>query len=388
MERSHGSAAAGLAAVCVLLLVVPPGCSQKTPAPDAPPMLRVGHVGHDHHLALYVAAQEGERFRQRYGVHLQLLKEQEVYDLVEGGKTLARLRLIKVAGGSNLPTTLARGELDVGLGAIVPAIKLADAGEPLKLLSPLQADGDMLVMRKDSPISDWPAFVAAAKSSGRPLKIGYKAPLATAKMVFEGALAAEAIPFGHDPVAVPTGVLMMDFGSESSPIPLLATGALDGFVMNQPGPALAEDKGAGKIVCQLRDLPPKGKWVDHPCCVVMAREQAIRDHPQALRAFLKIIHLGTQMIRDEPGLAVEHAHRWTGCSLSVERASVPTVTYGTEFTESWLRGLRTWRLAVKDLGFFQGKFKAMDAEQFIKEFCHFDLCGEAARELRDKGWLK
>ena len=41
------------------------------------PVLKVGHVGHDHQIALYVAADEGKALYKTYGVYLEKLKDQQ-----------------------------------------------------------------------------------------------------------------------------------------------------------------------------------------------------------------------------------------------------------------------------------------------------------------------
>ena len=286
------------------------------------PVLKVGHVGHDHQLALYVAALEGQRFKTEYGVYLDEVKPREVYDLVDGDGVLARLHLVKVGGGSRMPAAMSRGEISIGLGGVAAVAKFADGGSPFKIILPLQTDGDMLVMQKDSPVTDWASFVVAANAGGKPLRIGYKAPVAVAKLVFERALAEEGVPYGYDAADVTTGVLLVNFGSENSPIPLMESGAIDGFVMNQPGVAVSVRKGLGKVVAELRDLPPEGKWRDHPCCCVSATEDTLEKRPDAIKAFLKVIVLATQLIDDDPELAIQCASRWTKYDEETERAVV------------------------------------------------------------------
>lgn len=288
-------------------------------AESTPPLLKIGHVGHDHHLALYVAALEGQRFERSYGIHLKEISPREIYDLTVSNTPVARLRLIKVEGGALMPAALGRGEIDVGLGGLTAVAKLADNGQPFKVISPLQTGGDMLVMRKGSTLTNWAAFVAAAKAPGKPIQIGYKAALAVAKVVFEGALKAEGISYGYDATKSDVRVILVNFSSEASPVPLLESGALDGFVMNQPAAALAAHKGAGQVVAELAELPPVGKWRDHPCCVVVATEPTLKAQPEAIKAFLKVLLLSTQLMQQDQALAIDCASRWTKNERAVGR---------------------------------------------------------------------
>jgi len=386
MARTRTTAAAlFLAGVAAAVLI---GCQGEPPAKTDAPSIKLGHVGHDHHLALYVAALEGERFKNDFGIYLEEVKAKEVYDLVDGERTLARLNFIKVGGGSRMPAAMSRGEIEVGLGGVVPVAKFADGGQPLKILCPLQTDGDMLVMQKDSPVADWASFVKAAKEGEKPLTIGYKAPVAIAKLVFERALVAEGIAYGYDATDPKARVILVNFGSEASPIPMMETRAIDGFVMNQPGVAVAVAKGLGKVVSELRDLPPKGKWINHPCCCICATEQTLQAHRDAVKGLLKVILLATQLINTNQDLAIDCATRWTKYDLAVEKDSVPTITYLAEPTDSWVTGMKTWAEMAKDVELFTGKYADASPEAFVDDLLDLTLVREAARELREKGLLK
>ena len=393
MKRTYCNALT-LAVLASLALSVLAGCSGEPgdePAGAAAggqvPTLRLGHVGHDHHLALYVAALEGERFKTDYGTYLKEVKPREVYDLVDGGKRLARLQFLKVGGGSRMPAAMSRGEIAIGLGGVTAVAKFADQGQPFKILAPLNTDGDMLVMQTDSPIGDWAAFVKAAKKAEKPLRIGYKAPVAVAKLVFERALVAEGIPYGYDRGDTETGVILVNFGSEKSPIPLMESGAIDGFVMNQPAVAVAEHKGLAKTVAHLRDLPPEGKWVNHPCCCVSATEETMAAHPDVLKGLLKVILLSTHLINTNQDLAIDCASRWTKYEKAIEQASVPTITYIAEPTDSWVTGMKTWAEMVKEVNLFKDKYAGATPQAFVADVLDLALVREAARELREKDLL-
>ncbi len=377
-----------LAVLLTGLALSPLACRKPARQSVAPPLLRVAHVGHDHHLALYVAALESARMEQAGGPFLREVQAGEVYDLIKDGRPLARLRLLKVAGGAGMPAAMTRGEVDVGLGSVSAVLKFADDGRPIRIIAPLQTDGDMLVLRKDSPANDWASFIQLAKSSPGPLKIGYKAPIACAKMIFEVALHAEGVRSGPDASDGVTRVILINLGSEKSPLPMLESGSIDGFVMNQPAPAVAVHKGLGKVVADLRDLPPKGKWVDHPCCCVAAEESVVRARGEPLRALLQVLMLGAELIRSDQALAVDCAARWTKMPVEVERTSIPTVGYVSEPTETWLAGMRVWAEMVQGIGFFKGTFANKPPGQVVREACSLDLCRSAAAELRAKGRIR
>ncbi len=59
-------------------------------------------------------------------------------------------------------------------------------------------------------------------------------------------------------------------------VPALASGSIAGFIVADPFNALAEVKGAGRILRFTGDV-----WRDHACCVTVVRESLVSDSPQA-----------------------------------------------------------------------------------------------------------
>lgn len=90
--------------VGLLFLTLFAACGVDEPAPQEKvdvnelPLLRVGHVNQDHHLALYVAALKGEGFKDS-GVWLTETKPKELYVLhTENGGPIAQVQLVKSKG--------------------------------------------------------------------------------------------------------------------------------------------------------------------------------------------------------------------------------------------------------------------------------------------------
>lgn len=365
------------------------GCGRsESPAPvptvgEAPaakdlPRITIGHVGHDHQIALYVAALDPQAVEQACGVSLAVKKEGEVYDLVEKGEPLAELHLVKVGGGSMMPAAMERGEIDVGLGGIPAVMSFVDQGQSFKVLCPLNLDGDMLLMRPELGVEDWAGFVAFVKASAKPVKIGYKAPVAVAQLVLQGALDAEGIPWGEAGVA--GGVELVNCRGGGKIVPSLEKGMIDGAVINEPFGSIAEEKGVGKVVCLLSDLPPEGRWKNHPCCCVCATESAIAEHRRALVSFLRLVHGTTELIHRDPTRAAELAAAWTKNELEVEQRSVPRIVYTTDPGDDYRTGLRTWLGIMNELDQFEGSLKGVDFDTAFELGHDLSLYEEMLRE--------
>jgi len=346
------------------------------------PVLRVGHVGHDHQIALGVAALKGQAFQADCGVWFQELKPREVYILHERETPLAELHLIKVQGGSAMPAAMERGELDIGLGGVPAVAFFVDRGNDFKILAPLNTDGDMLVMRKNFEAAHWQDFVRLVKQAEKPLIIGYKAPVAVAKLVFERGLMAEGIAFGAPQEQTDTKIRLTNLQGQKNMIPSLASGAVDGFVTNEPAASRAEVIGCGRVVCDLADLPPEGKWRNHPCCCVAARAEAITQHSNILVALLKAIVAATEQINNDKVQAAELASQWTKTPLEVESRSVPHIRYLATPSPEWRRGMTVWIEMMQEMDTFQERFADLEADKVMDRLCDFTLISRAQNELK------
>lgn len=348
--------AAGIMAFLLLALTV----AFAGAADRDTPTIRVGHVGHDHQIALYVAAEAGRALEKNYGVYFRELKPQEVYELYDKGRLVADVHLIKVGGGAKMPAALEQGHIDVGLGGLGPVIKFVDKGSPIKVVAPLNNDGDALVLRNDFVAATWQDFITTVKKAGKPVRIGFKDPLANAYMIFIRALSAEGIRYGQESVGAdgkPVQVIMLNLQGEENALPSLDSGIVDGVVVNEPSPSIIVHKKIGRRLANLSDLPPQGKWKGHPCCVVAASDAALKEKRQIIKSLLKAIAGGGDlMARDmEKGLAAEGA--WTRTAREVGRKSIMNVTYVVRPDEKWVKGVDTWIGMMISSGQLQKRLK-------------------------------
>jgi sulfonate transport system substrate-binding protein len=352
----------------------------------AQPVVNIGHVGHDHQIALGVAALKGKAMQTQCGVWLKELKSRQVYELCDDSKVLAELHLHKVKGGSAMPAAMERGDLQIGCGGVAAVAFFVDKGNDFKIISALNTDGDMLVMRKDFGASSWADFVAKAKVREKPLVIGYKAPVAVAKLIFERGLIAEGIAFGGGDAKAGQAikVRMVNLLGQKNMVPSLAAGVIDGFVTNEPAASKAEYKKVGRIVCDLADLPPKGKWRFHPCCCVAARSEIIKQHPEVLTALMKLMLVSTDIINADKKAAAKMASTWTKQQLEVEMSSVPNICYVCAPSKDWKEGMKTWISMMQEMGTFKKRFARKRPATVLDELCDFSFIEKAQAELKPK----
>jgi NitT/TauT family transport system substrate-binding protein len=208
--------------------------------------------------------------------------------------------------------------------------------------------------------SDWAGFVKLVKESPRPLRIGYKDPMANAFLIFTRALAEEGIRFGQEPATadgIPVQIITMNLQGDENTLPSMEAGLVDGVVANEPMPSLLVHRKVGRRVADLSLLPPAGKWKDHPCCVVAANEHSLREKRHMVTSLLKVIAAGSDILmRDRAkGLAAET--RWTKTPPAVGEESIVHVSYVARADKTWLASVDTWSEMMISSKTFQKNLK-------------------------------
>ena len=347
------------------------------------PVLTVGHVGHDHQTALYVALDNRDLARNRCGIDIRVVKDRQRYEIYRGGGKIADLDIILVGGGSKMPTALAQGIIDAGLGGVPAVFAAADGGAPVKLISPLHSKGDMLAVRPGFPADDWTGFVEAVSRAEAPVLIGYKSPVAVAKLVFEDALLHEGLTFSGDPSRRDVDVRMVNVKGGGRLNASVAGGLIDGYAGNNPFPEIGAEKGIVKVIADLEDLPP-GRFRDHPCCCVAANAAALKAKREALEAFLEMIIAGTEAMNTDVEIAAEAAARWIGTSVELERRSIATSGYSTSADDHWRETMGAWLAAMNDLDQFAGKLKGLSEREAGEIAYDLSLLEKARERLQER----
>ena len=362
------------------------GCEQKDEGqakPAKPTTVKVGHVGHDHHIALFVALDNASQYAQESAINVKVVQDRKCYELFDKGKKVTDLEIVKVGGGSKMPTALAQNVIDVGFGGAAPTLAAVDSGAPIKLISPLHYKGDMFVVRPDFEAESWEEFVAIAKATKKPLRIGYKSPVAVAKLVFEEALKHEGIIFSGDPSLADLQVHMVNVQGGSKLNVALGSGLIDGYAGNNPFPAIAVEKQIGRIICDLEDLPP-GTFRNHPCCCIAANTKALKEKSEAIVDLLMLFLQANETINSNLDKAVAAAVRWIGTSESVERMSIPTSGYSMAASAQWHQTMGKWIEAMNGLGVFRDKLKGLEPKEVPPLAYDLSLLEKARKKLAQR----
>nr|WP_245527612.1 ABC transporter substrate-binding protein [Methanotorris igneus] len=351
------------------------------------PTLKVAYLPTDHHAALFVAAKEGNLFKDKYGIYMKEIEPKKKYELYENGKKVADVELVQVVeGGAKIMTLMAQNQIDIGLNGVPPAVFAIDKGTKAKIISALQGEGSAVVIRKDIPANNWEEFINWIKeqhANGKQVKIGYPLPISIQYVMIKKALEAEGITYTEDPNNKEAMVLLINCKGQKSMPQMLSQKELDAVIAWEPTPEVLKTEGIGKPIVYSKDLPPKGMWKDHPCCVIAASEDALNNKRDAVKAFLKLIVLATKEINENKELVIKDSAEWLGVDEKVEEESIPNMKFDTN-PEPLKEGTYLFVDVMNKQGAMDGKLKGVSNKSEIDNILFdFSIYNEIMKELNE-----
>ncbi len=341
----------------VLLFVLLAALTACDRAAPPLPVIRIGHAPHDHHAALYLAASLPGYFRDNGGVYLKEIVPKAEYELIDHSVSVARLLISSEKGGIKLVRKLDEEQLDLSYGGLPAMLSLIDQGSRLRILVPTMGEGAGFVVANHLPVADWDSFLALARSRPEPLKIGYKIGTSVQNIILEAALRESGVPYSRDETTAGARVVLVNLHGTENLLPALENNLIDGFVVNQPLVAMAVSKGAGKLLANLRDLPPAGRWAGIPCCALAGNETFVGRHSHEVETLTTLLMRANEYISAHPDESAALVAAWLGVPVAVEKLSIPTIRYSNVFDDQWHRGLDQWVETMVENGELNGQVR-------------------------------
>ena len=212
----------------------------------------IGYLPSDHDAALFVADAQGK--------------------FAENG---INTKLVQFNNGGDLMTAMASGDVDVGYVGITPVLSSIEKGVPVKVISAAQTEGSGIVVAKDSGIN------SVSDLAGK--KIATPGEASIQHMLLTYYLDQNGMSISDLKVSAMKVPSMND---------ALKTNKIDGMITFEPYVTIAEENGAKVLVDSAEILP------DHPCCVVVASDDFIKNHENTTKTILDIHENATSFINN------------------------------------------------------------------------------------------
>lgn len=218
---------------------------------DSGNTVKIGYLPSDHDAALFVADAQG--LYKNKGINIEL---------------------VQFNNGGDLMTAMASGDVDVGYVGIAPVLSSVSSGVPVKVISAAQIEGSGLIVTKDSNIAT--AKDLAGKTVATPGEASIQHVLLSAYLKTNG-------------------MSLNDINESAMKVPsindALKTGNLPAAITFQPYVSLGvADDNITELV-DSSEIMPK-----HPCCVVVASDDFIKNNENATKDIIAIHKEATTFI--------------------------------------------------------------------------------------------
>lgn len=182
------------------------------------------------------------------------------------------------------------------------------------------------------------------------------------QLLLLGCLAALLIAAGCTTTQQATSdVGILDAKTSGAMPTLLATKQIDGYIAWQPFVEVAPVAHIGKVITYTGDLPPAGRWKNHPCCVLAARTDLQDRNPALVDAMGAVTILATRYVTDHPAESADLVAEWLAgrgnftygnvsvSSVEVLNRAFPTVKFVNEPSEKWMNGQIEFIYTLREL---------------------------------------
>ncbi|MEE0935270.1 MAG: ABC transporter substrate-binding protein [Methanobrevibacter sp.] len=264
----------------------------------------IGYLPSDHDAALFVADAQGK--------------------YAENG---INTRLVQFNNGGDLMTAMASGDVDVGYVGITPVLSSIEKGVPIKVISAAQTEGSGIVVAKDSNIN------SVSDLAGK--KIATPGEASIQHMLLTYYLEQNGMSINDVKVSAMKVPSMND---------ALKTNKIDGMITFEPYVSIAEKNGA-KVLVDSADILP-----NHPCCVVVASDKFIKDHPNETNTILEIHKNATDFINNNTDEAATLLPSDIVSDVEVEKSAIAGFPFISGLNESFKDDVKDFMNLEVDLG--------------------------------------
>jgi len=222
-----------------------------------------------------------------------------------------------VPSNTEIVEALQRGDFQMGAVPVTTAITAIDRGAALRIVAMTGRGSDGLLVRADSGIATWEDLrgkrIATIRAS-------------ILEVLLRLALEEHGLDAERD-------VSLVYFQQLGDMVSALKTGQVDATSNTEPFLTDAVRQGWGRILGYYTE-----QWPDHPCCVVLARQDFLQQHPEAVEGILRVHVRSVNWACADPGYAaqviVEYLQAFdpelVQASLSREKMSVDYHLTGEE----------------------------------------------------------
>lgn len=252
--------------------------------------IRVAYIPCDHEAALFVGLAQ-DRYKNN-GLNVQTTS---------------------ISTGSSIVSALASGDIDVGYIGIAPALQGISEGVPIKIVAAVNEDGSGIVVNPQSNITN------ITDLEGKRVATPGVSSIQQVLLLYE----LKKYNITVDQVDISSVNIFM--------LPsALASGKVDAYIAYEPYVSIAPYRNIGNVLMYSEDIMP-----DHPCCVIVARQDYIDQHPQELQTFLNIHKNCTEYVNNNRNQTAEMVSDELTTNPNLEKTALSHVVFVSQLNTAF-----------------------------------------------------
>ncbi len=217
---------------------------------------------------------------------------------------------IEIAGafkaGPELMSAFSAHALDVAYVGLSPALTaVANGTAAVKCIAQVNQEGSAIVVRENA------AYKKIGDLQGRVVTIPGHATM-------QDFLLRKALKREH--IAVNTIKLLVLKPPEM--MTALNKGDIDAFIAWEPYPARAANSGSGRVLMTSHDI-----WPNHPCCVMVAADNYLRDYPDRIRKLQEVHRRACDFIATNREESINIGVKYTGMDRNTVSTALTAIVY-------------------------------------------------------------
>ena len=331
------------------------------------------YIRSDHHAPIMVIANNQELFREKFSMYLKPVSRGQWYDFYDNDTRLARIKLVPTKKGPDVQNLVAQGDVDMAISGTQAILMSADKGVDTRIVSPIQTAGNVFVLKRDLTMGTWEDFVKNVKGSGSRFRIGIPGPHTVAAIIFRSALDYEGISYKEDNNAKRADIEFVNMKGHGNLVTALGNDIAQGIIGAQPYPAVTIDRGMGKLILNLQKVPPHGRWMDHACCSLEAKESFLKRDHRLSSKLVELLAAGVRVTNENEDLAAKACSEWLGVDHGVEEIAMRSLNYTNRPTVQWKESVYTYVEMMDQMGVFKNRLKGRRGKEIDPVAFDFDI---------------
>jgi NitT/TauT family transport system substrate-binding protein len=283
--------------------------------------IKVAYIPCDHEAALFVA--EAQDTYRKEGLNV---------------KTMT------MSTGSGIVSAVASGSIDIGYVGIAPALQGISEGVPMKIVGAVNLDGSGIVVNPKSNITN------TTDLKGKKVATPGVSSIQQVLLLYQ----LQKYNLTTNDVDISSVDIYM--------IPsTLASNKVDAYIAYEPYVSLAPYRNMGNVMMYSDEIMP-----GHPCCVIIARDDFIEQHPDELQKFLDIHKNSTEFVKSHPNETAELVSTEITTNTQLEEMALSHVVFVSQVDSSFQKKVLDFMNIEQEMGYL--KTNLTPAEIFDTQF--------------------